>query len=282
MITTTKELYEHLFHRILPFVHTPGECRAIVLRVIAHFYGYDAVAIALDKKLSTNLSTNVLEDVVTRLHNREPIQYILEESYFASRVFKVTPAVLIPRPETEELTLRIVQENPLSNLQVLDIATGSGCIAITLQKELSNPFVDALDISEEALQIARQNATHHQAIIHWHQLDILQYRLPKKKWDIIVSNPPYVCISEVACMRAQVTAYEPALALFVPDESPLMFYERIVQQASKHLTSSGKLYLEVNERFGKDVSALCYKHHFREVAVAQDLHNKDRFVIAAY
>lgn len=282
VITTTKELYENLYCRIVPMVHTPGACRAIVLRVIEHFYRYDAVAIALDEKLSTNLSTNVLEDVITRLHDQEPIQYILQESYFANRVFKVTPAVLIPRSETEELTLRILQENQRPNLHVLDIATGSGCIAITLQKELNSSFVDALDISGQALQIARHNAAHHQAIIHWHQLNILKDSLPKKKWDIIVSNPPYVCISEVAFMLPQVIAYEPAQALFVPDESPLMFYDRIIQQARKHLTPSGRLYLEINERFGKDVSELCHTHNFREVSLAQDLNNKDRFVIGAY
>jgi release factor glutamine methyltransferase len=280
MITTAKTLYENLYNRILPAAPSPGECRAIVLRIIEHFYNLDSISIALDKQLSKPLSTDVLQEVVEHLQKQEPIQYILQKSHFVTREFMVSPAVLIPRPETEELVLRILRENNLPHLHILDIATGSGCIAITLQKELQAAHVDAIDIDEHSLKVAHHNAEQHQVNITWHQLDILQDALPKHKWDIIVSNPPYVCMSEMQYMLPQVVAYEPAQALFVPDTSPLIFYERIIEQASESLTHRGKLYLEINEKFGKEVSALCHQHNFSEVSVGKDIHNKDRFVIA--
>jgi release factor glutamine methyltransferase len=280
VITSSKELYENLYHRILPVVQSAGECRAIVLRIIENFYHYDALAVAVNKKLPSSLSSHVLEDVIERLYQQEPIQYILQKSYFLNRSFKVTPAVLIPRQETEELVIRILREHTLPNLQILDIATGSGCIAITLQKELNFGCIDALDISEEALQIARENAAHHDAMINWYQIDILRDPLPDKKWDIIVSNPPYVCMSEMKDMLPQVLAYEPSQALFVPDFAPLKFYKKIIAQASIYLKPSGKLYLEINERFGKEVMALCHQHSFGEVYLEKDLNDKDRFIIA--
>jgi len=282
VLNTTKELYENLYHRILPVSHSQGECRAIILRIITHFYAHDAIAIAVNKRLSESLPTNVLQDVVERLYKQEPIQYILQKSDFCNREFIVTPTVLIPRPETEELTIRILRENTSPDLKILDIATGSGCIAITLQKELKNPYVDALDINEQALKIARYNAKLNQSTINWYQIDILKRALPNKKWDIIVSNPPYVCLAEMQYMLPQVLHYEPAEALFVPDAWPLIFYERIIHQASTHLKKDGKLYLEINERFGREIAALCYEHNFKEVCIAKDLHDKDRFVISSF
>jgi len=280
MINSTKSLYENLYQRILPAVQSPDECRAITLRLLSHYYQCDGLAVSLDKKLSLELPTDVLEEIVIRLHQQEPIQYILQTAYFLDLQFMVTPAVLIPRPETEELVLLILRENTLSGLQVLDIGTGSGCMAITLEQELSHAQVDAIDISEQALKVARRNAALHQAHISWHQMDILQSPLPDKKWDIIVSNPPYVCVSEKQHMHQRVLSYEPAQALFVPDEAPLVFYEQIAQLASTHLKPAGKLYLEINERFGADLATLFNKHQFREVCIGKDLNGKDRWITA--
>jgi release factor glutamine methyltransferase len=173
-----------------------------------------------------------------------------------------------------------LHENTLPGLKVLDIGTGSGCIAIKLKQGLTHAHVDALDMSEQALEVARHNGELHQARINWYQLDILQNPLPDKKWNIIVSNPPYVCISEKQHMQQRVVSYEPAQALFVPDETPLVFYKRIAYLASIHLKPAGKLYLEINEHFGADVAVLLKQHPFEEVRIGQDLHGKDRWVTA--
>ncbi len=148
MINSTQALYENLYQRILPAAQSPGECRSITLRLLNHYYQCNALAVSLDRRLSPSLPTDVLQDIVVRLHQQEPIQYILQTAYFLDLKFMVTPGVLIPRPETEELVSLILRENTLSGLQVLDIGTGSGCIAITLEQELSHAHVDALDISE--------------------------------------------------------------------------------------------------------------------------------------
>ncbi len=130
------------------------------------------------------------------------------------------------------------------------------------------------------MKVARSNATRHQSGVNWYQMDVLQSPLPDKKWDIIVSNPPYVCISEKQHMQQRVLSYEPAQALFVPDGTPLIFYERIAQLASTHLKPTGKLYLEINERFGADLATLFNKYQFREVCIGKDLHGKDRWITA--
>lgn len=280
MLTTTRALYDNLYQRILPAVQSPGECRSITLRLLNHYYQSDAIAVALDTKLSAGLSTDILEGIVARLHQQEPIQYILQTAYFLDLEFMVTPAVLIPRPETEELVSFILHENRAPGLQVLDIGTGSGCIAITLQQKLPNAQVDALDISEQALQVARLNASHHQAHISWHQMDVLHDSLPEKKWDIIASNPPYVCASEKQHMQQRVNFYEPAQALFVSDETPLLFYERIAKLASTHLKPTGKIYLEINERFGADLAKLLDTYEFRAICIGKDLQGKDRWITA--
>jgi release factor glutamine methyltransferase len=280
MINSTQALYENLYQRILPAAQSPGECRSITLLLLNHYYQLDALAVALDKSLSPGLPADVLQDIVARLQQQEPIQYILETAYFLNREWMVTTDVLIPRPETEELVTLILRENKLPGLHVLDIGTGSGCIAITLAQELNHAHVDAVDISEQALKVARHNTVRHQAAVTWHQMDIFESPLPDKKWDIIVSNPPYVCTSEKQHMQQRVLSYEPTQALFVPDENPLIFYKRIAQLASTHLKPTGKLYLEINERFGTDVATLFNKHPFKEVYIGKDLHGKDRWVTA--
>lgn len=280
MIHSIRALYENLYQRILPAVQSADECSAITLRLLDHYYQYDAVTVALNKRISPGLPTNVLQDIVVRLHQQEPIQYILQTAHFLDLTLMVTPAVLIPRPETEELISLILRENTLAGIEVLDIGTGSGCIAIALQQGLPHAYVDAVDISEQALEVARHNATLYQASINWYQLDVLRQPLPNKKWDIIVSNPPYVATSEKQQMQQRVLGYEPAGAIFVPDATPLLFYERIAELASTHLKPTGKLYLEINERFGPDLTRLFTKYLFKEVSIGKDFRGKDRWITA--
>ncbi|ACE05477.1 modification methylase, HemK family [Candidatus Amoebophilus asiaticus 5a2] len=280
MIKSSRVLYNNLYQRILPAVESPGECRAIVLRLVEYYFQIDALAITLDKPLVHTFSTDILAEIVQRIHQHEPIQYILGEAPFMNRNFFVNPSVLIPRPETEELVQLIIKENSKPGLHILDIGTGSGCIAITLAKDLSDAQVDGLDISEPALKVARSNAQRLQANVNWIQANILQDPLPGRKWDIIVSNPPYVCLSEKEQMQQRVLAYEPAQAIFVSDEAPLIFYEQIIQLASTYLQPTGKLYLEINERFGLALASKLADKQFNNIYIEQDLQGKDRWVKA--
>ena len=221
-----------------------------------------------------------LESILARLHNFEPIQYILGEARFLGRTFRVTPGVLIPRPETEELVEMMLKElSPVS--RVLDVGTGSGCIAISLAKELPESQVTAWDVSGEALSIAAANSKALQASVRFEQRDVLTYEpCVVDCYDVIVSNPPYVTEAEKQEMEHNVLDWEPSLALFVPDTDPLRFYRRIAVLGLEMLTSGGKLYFEINRAFGKDTVAMLCEAGYRTVRLQKDISHNDRFVIA--
>ena len=206
-----------------------------------------------------------LESILARLHNFEPIQYILGEARFLERTFRVAPGVLIPRPETEELVEMMLKElSPVS--RVLDVGTGSGCIAISLAKELPESQVTAWDVSGEALSIAAANSKALQASVRFEQRDVLTYEpCVADCYDVIVSNPPYVTEAEKQEMEHNVLDWEPSLALFVPDTDPLRFYRRIAVLGLEMLTSGGKLYFEINRAFGKDTVAMLCETGYRAV-----------------
>jgi release factor glutamine methyltransferase len=216
----------------------------------------------------------------SQLLEKKPIQYILGEAPFYGREFKVNASVLIPRNETEELVHLIIKENKKLNLRILDIGTGSGCIPISLALEIPSSKTFALDISKEALEVAKDNAKKHEESIIFFQVDILNEDIPVKDLDIIVSNPPYVCESEKSLMHENVLNFEPHLALFVKDNDPLVFYKIIAKKAKSALKSSGKLYFEINEAFGEKVQYLLEEQGYREISIIQDLNNKDRIVKA--
>lgn len=276
---SSKALYRQVYEAIFPAILEKQECCAITQRLLAHCIQLDPVRIVLDEPVTLfPAQRQLLSAAIERLKNQEPLQYILGEAPFLGRDFRVSPAVLIPRPETEALVQYIIDKNPQAGTRVLDIGTGSGCIAITLQQALPQATVHALEVDPEALHIAQINAKKLGATVHFIQADILHEPLPAQQWDIIVSNPPYVCIAEQKQMQRRVLAYEPAKALFVPDTQPLMFYEKIVALAPQHLVPTGKLYLEINEAFGAAVASLLIHAGFEEVCVRQDLHGKDRWV----
>lgn len=222
-----------------------------------------------------------LQTAFSQLLEKKPIQYILGEAPFYGRAFKVNASVLIPRNETEELVHLIIKENKKLNLRILDIGTGSGCIPISLALEIPSSKVFALDISKEALDVAKENAKNHEASIDFFQIDILSEEIPINELDIIVSNPPYVCESEKSLMHENVLNFEPHLALFVKDNDPLVFYKIIAQKAKSALKSSGKLYFEINEALGQKVKDLLEEQGYKEISVLKDLNNKDRMVKAA-
>jgi len=224
-----------------------------------------------------SLPTPVLADF-HRLLTGEPIQYILGEAPFYGRSFAVSRDTLIPRNETEELVHRIIKENSRVGLRVLDLGTGTGCIPITLALELIKPEVVALDVSVQALEVARQNALHLGAQVQFLEGDLLG-DIPKLAlFDVLVSNPPYVPMRDQEAMHANVLDFEPHLALFVPDEDPLLFYRAIGTWGQQLLKSKGKLYLEIYENLAQGVVSLLQSLGYSQVQVHQDLNGKNRMI----
>ncbi|MFT4660122.1 MAG: release factor glutamine methyltransferase [Patiriisocius sp.] len=216
-----------------------------------------------------------------RLINGEPIQHITQEQEFYGRDFYVNSNVLIPRPETEELVRWILDDNKEDEaINILDIGTGSACIAITLDRELHNAKVTALDVSEEALTVAQKNNVVLQADVNFIKEDILNADVELEKYDVIVSNPPYVKLSESEHIESKVKVYEPDLALFVEDNDPLIFYRAISLFAKRSLKGNGKLYFEINQYLGKETKELLESHGFRNIELRKDLNNNDRMIRA--
>ena len=209
-----------------------------------------------------------------RLKTHEPIQYVLGKTSFMDLEFKVNSSVLIPRPETEELVRLMLKDN-LDGKEILDIGTGSGCIAISLAKNLPNSKVSALDISKDALKVAEENANINNVDIEFINADIFEYK-SQKKFDIIVSNPPYVLESEKPSMKQNVLDFEPEIALFVEDEKPLKYYSSILDFSKTNLSKEGSLFFELNQMFEKDLNSEI-NNYFYNVGFHKDLFNKSRF-----
>lgn len=221
-----------------------------------------------------------LEEIIARLLRHEPLQYILGKARFHGHSFAVTPAVLIPRPETEQLVDIIVDQNPGSDLQVLDIGTGSGCIAISLARALKFAQVTGIDISLDALAVAQQNASLLKTRVRFMEEDIFTLRAPSEVWDIIVSNPPYITDCEKASMEPNVLNYEPGSALFVPDNDPMLYYRPIAAYASRALKNGGRLYLEINRAMAAQVSDTLMHAGLRNIQLYNDFNGNNRFVTA--
>jgi release factor glutamine methyltransferase len=220
-----------------------------------------------------------IKEIVLRLKYFEPVQYILGETEFYGLKLKVNPSVLIPRPETEELVDWIVKSNFKQNCTILDIGTGSGCIALAMKNRLKRAVVSGMDISEKALEIARQNAIINGLEVNFFQADILGWEHTKwDKFDVIVSNPPYIRESEKAKIHANVLDYEPGSALFVSDNDPLVFYRSIGVFAKKHLARDGRLFFEINENLGMEMKTLLLKIGFCNIEIRKDINGKNRMV----
>lgn len=220
-----------------------------------------------------------LQNALLKLKNQIPIQYIIGETAFYGLMFKVDKNVLIPRPETEELVEWIVKNHKNEQfINILDVGTGSGCIAISLAKNLPNATVSALDISDEALNVAKSNAEFNQVIIDFIQADILTIEKLESDFDIIVSNPPYVRESEKDLMQQNVLSNEPHIALFVENENPLLFYDKIAELAKNHLTENGVLYFEINQYLGAETVDLLKTKGFKNIELKKDIYGVDRMV----
>lgn len=276
----SKEIFRELQQQIT-LKEDVDEILSILYLMIAHELGLSRADIISEKKIDlTGSQQKKLNEVIERINTEEPIQYILGEAHFFGRKFNVTPAVLIPRPETElliEEALRNINFSKPGN--IVDIGSGSGCIAITLAKELPLKKVTGIDVSQDAIKIARRNALQLDAPVDFQQVDVLK-GFPFDNLEMIVSNPPYISTAESKDMKANVLKYEPHLALFVNDHDPLLFYRAIAKKGFAALVRNGKIIVEINERFGKHVGNIFKETGFGNVQIIKDLQNKDRIVIA--
>ena len=262
-----------------------NESNMLLTILIEHFFGYSRNDMLLNPEIRLSESEILkLHMAVKRLKKNEPVQYITGVVDFLDLKFRVTPNVLIPRPETEYLVDMIIKTERSQNLKVLDVGTGSGCIAITLAAKLENADVTAMDISTEAFKTATENAIINNQKVTFVEGDILnrgQMDFFSEMFDIIVSNPPYVTYSDKAKMQSNVLDYEPYLALFVSDDEALIYYEAILHFSKKYLKPSGRIYLEINENKGKEVKDIFLKSGlFEKVEIIRDLVGKDRFLFA--
>lgn len=229
------------------------------------------------------------DQIIERLTNYEPIHYVLGETEFFNLKFKVNPDVLIPRPETEELVewvsddLKFVESSSDSaeqNVKILDIGTGCGCIPVALKKHHPKAQISAMDVSAEALVVAKENGALNQTDVGFFQDDILNPKADERKWNIIVSNPPYIPLDEKVDIDKQVKSYEPHVALFSPTEEPLLFYHSIAKYALQHLEPDGKIYLETHKNLSRDVAMLLGEYGFKDVIIRTDMSGNERMVRA--
>jgi len=264
-------------------IYAPEEAESLSRLILEHVTGFSRLQLHLHQsdRLSEPKIMQIGE-ILNRLATHEPIQYILGEADFHGLKFCVTPAVLIPRAETEELVDWIISEEKETCKSLLDIGTGSGCIPIAIDRHATIGKIEGWDISAEALEIARQNAMRNDSRVQFSLQDIFDTSsLPESaKWDVIVSNPPYVLTEESALMEQNVVGFEPHLALFVPDNDPLLFYRTIARFAAAHLQPHGMLYFEINERMGERTSELLREQGFSEILTRKDLQGKERMIRA--
>lgn len=278
------ELKEH-FALELEQLYDRDEAKALFSLAAEHVLNLSPIKLRMMDDLDTDfIHLQKLLSILNNLMIGKPIQHILEEAHFYGLVFKVNQHVLIPRPETEELVDWIISDSKLNQQQelaILDVGTGSGCIPISLKKQLPKSLVSTLDISSEAIDVAKENAENIGVKINFINVDIYEYRT-KDKFDVIVSNPPYIRDLEKEEMHSNVLSHEPHLALFVTDENPLIFYQVIADFAKSNLKNNGRLYFEINEYLGKEMVQTLVDKGFKNIELRQDMQGKDRMIKANY
>lgn len=270
--------YRQLWQRLVP-VYGEGEAQAIARLIYEVRYGLTLSDLLMGR--DSSVPEDELEQIAIRLEQQEPVQYILGQADFYGKTFVVNEHVLIPRPETEELCQWILTTDATN---ILDIGTGSGCIAITLAAEMPEAEVTAWDISEEALKVAEENAKRTDVHVKFEQVDILH--LPSSilhltsAFDLIVSNPPYICNKERETMEANVLEHEPHTALFVPNDDPLLFYRAIAQYGQTALKEGGWLYFEINPLYAEALHEMLSKMSYHDIEIKEDQYGKQRMIRA--
>lgn len=281
---------QNIYHKELDDIYGKEEVDSFFYILTDEFLGMTRLALSLQPNFTiTKEEEQPLFEALSKLKREEPIQYILGKTEFLGLSFKVNKHTLIPRPETEELVSWVIYQQTKSNkqLNILDIGTGSGCIAIALSKNIPNAKVFALDVSSEALIVAKENASENKVDVEFIQLDILnkdswnsvsKFRDGILNFDIIVSNPPYVRNMEKADMKNNVLKFEPEFALFVEDNDPFIFYRNIAKFAVRYLSKEGQLFFEINQYLGKEMFQLLEDFNFKHVELKKDLFGKDRMI----
>lgn len=260
-----------------------GESRDMVRLIFHAIKGWDTVQLMVHGDVpASDWLCGKCDDAVRRVLAGEPVQYVVGEAYFYGMDFFVAPGVLIPRPETAELVDMIVDTNRKPDLRLLDVGTGSGAIAIALSRALRFPEVTAIDISSEALAVAQRNVERLKAKVQLLKADIFTYDPAPESLDIIVSNPPYIAESEMRHMEENVLDHEPHLALFVPDDNPLIYYSRIAEVGRSVLVKGGRLYFEINPRFADDLAGMLRGQGYVDVSLERDSHDRVRFATAIH
>jgi release factor glutamine methyltransferase len=278
-MTNSKELFNDLVSRVL-LMDDKSEIQSIIYLLLEKKLGLTKTEILTAKEIDP-IQPGFFEPLIDQLNTHAPIQYILGEAEFYGRTFQVNPFVLIPRPETE-LLVREIKRSLLNftSPRILDIGTGSGCIAVTLALEIPQSSVQATDISKEAIVTALQNAKSLGASITYHTHNILTSDITFGQFDLIVSNPPYISGKEKSAMSKNVLEHEPHLALFAPEKDPLAFYKAIAYKSKTSLSPGGSVWVEINEHFGNEVSDIFKQQEYRNIQILKDLDNKDRIVTA--
>ena len=269
------------FRSELSEIYPTTEIDSFFFLLIDEYLGLQRIDTVLKPDFKINeAKLSTLNKALERLKKQEPLQYIIGKTEFYGYTFLVNEHTLIPRPETEELVEWILNESENKKLNILDIGTGSGCIPISLAKNLKNAIISAIDVSEDALKIAQKNATLNKININFIKKDILAADSLSESYDVIVSNPPYVRELEKVEIQNNVLENEPHLALFVSDDDPLIFYNKIADLAKKHLTKNGVLFFEINQYLGAETLEMLKQKGFKNVELRKDLFKNDRMIKA--
>jgi len=285
-MTSARQLYQNIVSGIK--VYPDKEAQAITFMLLEHYMRIRNIDVLVDRPIAETTAQPDWLSIISRLNDNEPVQHIIGSTEFCGLEFRVSSSVLIPRPETEELVRMVTRDyaEPDKNISILDIGTGSGCIAIVLARFLPHVSVHAWDVSEEALEVARENARQLIADVQFAKQDMLNVTFPIPgnviQFDCLVSNPPYVTYSEQENMRPNVLRFEPHEALFVEDSDPLLFYKAIADFGKHHLKTDGKCYVEINEHFGAETKKVFEEREYSKVEILRDIHGKDRFVRAIW
>ncbi|QHI34763.1 Release factor glutamine methyltransferase [Kordia antarctica] len=281
---------QEIFHKELDEIYGKDEVNSFFFMLTEAYFGLERFALALDPEIViTKEQETPLFSALSELKLQKPIQHILGKAHFFGLEFTVNEHTLIPRPETEELVQWILDDiktanSPTKTYRILDIGTGSGCIPIALKKNIPNAVISAIDISEKALEVANENAITNEVQIQFVQADVLVlddlnlFEEENIRFDIIVSNPPYVRNLEKEAMHKNVLDFEPDSALFVDDHDPLIFYDKIAHLAKAHLQSNGSLYFEINQYLGKEMFDLLKKKEFKNIELRKDIFGVDRMM----
>ena len=276
---TRKDLYTRTQKAALA-LYDATEAAAVAERLCADLYGFGRFDVVMDGSAEVvGVGEEEVGQVLERLASGEPVQYVVGRTEFLGREFAVRSGVLIPRPETEELVMHIVRRNRTASPHILDVGTGSGAIAISLALEIPAARVEAIDLSPVAVEVSSDNAARLKAQVVVTRQDIFAFEPEAESFDIIVSNPPYIPQAERGEMRANVVDFEPSEALFVPDESPLVFYERIADVARVGLKEGGMLCFEIHERLATETAQMLRQRGFRDVEVVEDFNSKPRIIL---